>query len=355
MYKESLSERAEYLSCGEACLALTHYSTTPINLDSTLAVEYLWTSIPPPTRTNSRYSRAEAFAMPNENYGNILGRLSATCSFPTEGELEDDTCRICLRTSLKAQGDEVPTKLGCGHVFGMSCLLNWTSASFAQGQTSPTCPVCRAPFLTEASRFRSAQQIETENLSRLFLDVDIRQVGNSRLSGAEEGWIDEAERLWAVFCREIVDSLYDLHRNGEDILRDIPAAVSRFELCQTLAETLLSYDKVYNFYQAYCHQDYEFEQNMRLLRWWEDLFRIRGLAVPDTYGSLIAYLDTADAGLMRNWRVSRAFRKTQDDQMDTEDDDMDAQDNQMDLITLAQDMRGSRSRFLDRVAALRQA
>ncbi|KAL8917326.1 MAG: hypothetical protein Q9208_007996 [Pyrenodesmia sp. 3 TL-2023] len=278
--------------------------------------------------------------MPNENYGNILGRLSATCTFPTAGELEDDTCRICLRTSLKAQGDEVPTKLGCGHVFGMSCLLNWASTSLTECQTPPTCPVCRAPFLTEGARLRSAHQTETESLSRLFLDVDVREVGNPRLSDAEEEWILEAELLWIDFCRIIVDPPGFF--TGHYDIQDIPAAVSRFELCQTLAETFLSYDKVYNFYQAYRHHDHEFEQSVRLLRWWEDLYRTGGLVVPYAYDILTAHLDRADAGLMRKWRVSQAFH-------------VDPEDSQTDLTVFAEDMRVSRSRFLARIAELRQA
>lgn len=292
--------------------------------------------------------------MPNNDYGEILGRLSTTCTFPTAGELDDETCRICLRASLKAHGDEVPTKLGCGHVFGMSCLLNWASTNLAEGQTSPACPVCRTPFFTEASRLRSSQQIEADDLARLFLDVDVREVGNVRLSDDEEEWIAEAELLWGIFCERLVDSLYNLHIfNGQYSIQDLPAAVSCFKLCQTLAETFLSYDKVHNFYQAYCHQDQEFEQNIRLLRWWEDLYRASGLAVPAAYTRLTTYLDTADAGLMRKWRVSRAFRGTQDSPTDTEDDEMDERNYPTDLAIRAEDMRGSRSRFLARITALR--
>ncbi|KAL8903949.1 MAG: hypothetical protein Q9207_003596 [Kuettlingeria erythrocarpa] len=268
--------------------------------------------------------------MPNAHFGKILGRLSTSCTFPCQGQLEDDICHICLRDSLKPCGDEVPTKLGCGHVFGLSCLLNWASGSLAEGRTSPNCPICRTPFLTEALCLQTPQQIETESLSRVFLNVDLPLVGHPRLSEDEEEWIGDAERLWVDFCGQLVDSLLDLHLTGLAYFQDAPAAVSRFELCQTLAETFLSYEKVYNFYQAYSNPSPEFEQNIRLLRWWENLHVECGLTVPNAYGSLIAHLDTADAGLMRNWRISRAFRDTPDEESDTDEDETDTEDNQTD-------------------------
>ncbi len=327
--------------------------------------------------------------MPNANYGKILGSLSTTCTFPCPGKLEDDTCHICLRESLKPYGDEVPTKLNCGHIFGLSCLLNWASSSLVEGRTSPNCPICRTPFLTEASCLQTPQQIEIENLSRVFSNVDLPLVGNRRFSEEEEEWIGHAERLWVAFCGQLVDSLPDLHLTGLAYFQNAPAAVSRFELCQTLAETFLSYEKVYNFYQAYSNQNPEFEQNIRLLRWWENLHMECGLWVPGAYAILTAHLDTADAGLIRNWRISRAFRgipeeelDTDEDEADTEDDETDTEDNQtgteenqtdtqdnqmntedsqtdtqhyrMDLVAGAQEMRSSRSRFLARIAELRQ-
>ncbi|KAL8825524.1 MAG: hypothetical protein Q9170_007759 [Blastenia crenularia] len=302
--------------------------------------------------------------MPNEGYGNILARLSSTCTFPTEDELGDEeNCHICLRSSLQAHGGEVPTKLGCGHVFGMSCLLNWVSSSIniAEGRTSPTCPVCRTPFMNaEASPPRSAEEIEREELSLLFSGLNVREVGTQTLSEPEQWWIGKAERLWTDFRKELVHSLYALYQlegSSSDPL-DLPAAVSCFELCQTLAEAFVSYDRAYNFYHAYCNQDDEFKQSLRLLKWWEGLHRIRGRRVPDGYARLVTHFDTADfrdlgTGFVRKWRVSRALKVPRDEDEDTNTDVVE-EDDQRGLASFAEDMRDERTRFLNRVRRLRQ-
>lgn len=86
--------------------------------------------------------------MPNNNLAKILRKLSQTCTFPTVDELHDTTCNICLNDSMQKNtqhGPEIPVKLPCGHVFGMTCLLTWASSSLPSRKL---CPCCRRRFLT---------------------------------------------------------------------------------------------------------------------------------------------------------------------------------------------------------------
>ena len=86
--------------------------------------------------------------MPNNNLAKILRKLSQTCTFPSADELHDATCNICLNDSMgkhTQHGPEIPVRLQCGHVFGMTCLLTWASGGLPSRKL---CPCCRRPFLT---------------------------------------------------------------------------------------------------------------------------------------------------------------------------------------------------------------
>ncbi|KAL8727066.1 MAG: hypothetical protein Q9166_006309 [cf. Caloplaca sp. 2 TL-2023] len=88
----------------------------------------------------------------NTQYADIVNRLSTNCTFPAADEFDNHTCCICQENSLVRDGAEVPIKLGCGHVLGMSCILTWTFNQIDEGNISPECPQCRTPFLTYEAR-----------------------------------------------------------------------------------------------------------------------------------------------------------------------------------------------------------
>ncbi|KAL8669985.1 MAG: hypothetical protein Q9168_005447 [Polycauliona sp. 1 TL-2023] len=98
----------------------------------------------------------------NEQTANIINSilLSTYITFPAPSSLESRSCYICKDDSLTdariefpmdAQMDlEVPVKLGCGHIFGMTCLVRWT-LSESDANRDPGCPYCRVNYLTGAA------------------------------------------------------------------------------------------------------------------------------------------------------------------------------------------------------------
>ncbi|KAM0794912.1 hypothetical protein BDR22DRAFT_637998 [Usnea florida] len=54
----------------------------------------------------------------------------------------DFRCTICSEGFLRGENPEVPIRLDCGHVFGMSCILKWLSPLSRSGNNN--CPNCRA-------------------------------------------------------------------------------------------------------------------------------------------------------------------------------------------------------------------
>ena len=54
------------------------------------------------------------------------------------------TCMLCSESFLRGTNPEVPIRLDCGHIFGMSCILKWLSPVWVHGNNS--CPCCRNPF-----------------------------------------------------------------------------------------------------------------------------------------------------------------------------------------------------------------
>ncbi|KAL5572268.1 hypothetical protein UlMin_021865 [Ulmus minor] len=74
-------------------------------------------------------------------FGEITERLPSDCQW--------DTCAVCLN-QLKNR-DEVRELRNCCHVFHKDCLDRWLDHDHDHHQeTHKTCPLCRAPFLTQA-------------------------------------------------------------------------------------------------------------------------------------------------------------------------------------------------------------
>ncbi|CAO1605785.1 hypothetical protein XANCAGTX0491_009291 [Xanthoria calcicola] len=84
----------------------------------------------------------------NEHGAAIINCLfaSGNLSFPAREELEDHTCYICQEEYMIGVTwditQEIPVRIICGHVFGMTCLLRWT-LNQTDADTYPHCPVCR--------------------------------------------------------------------------------------------------------------------------------------------------------------------------------------------------------------------
>ena len=84
----------------------------------------------------------------NEHGAAIINCLfaSGNLSFPAREELEDHTCYICQEDYMVGVAwditQEIPVRIICGHVFGMTCLLRWTLNQIDE-DTYPHCPVCR--------------------------------------------------------------------------------------------------------------------------------------------------------------------------------------------------------------------
>ncbi|KAI4188554.1 MAG: hypothetical protein L6R41_002069 [Letrouitia leprolyta] len=204
----------------------------------------------------------------------IVQRISHKCTFPAASELEDTKCYICLNDSLGPQGSEVPAKLRCGHIFGMACLVKWVSDSIAEGKASPTCPICRGIFLGRAkflnyhpSLASSAQQEDDEEQDddgttpeqrgRWYrqLIASTRVPGRIEFSETDECFIIRAEHRWVHFCKAIynhIDDLVDPSESANDLLREY------FDEQLPIAQYILSYSTVYNFFVAWLQSNLEF-------------------------------------------------------------------------------------------------
>ena len=70
----------------------------------------------------------EFLIMPTIERSEVITQLVTGCTFPKAADLTDLTdhsCRICQEPSLEPHGAEIPIKLRCGHVLGMTCLTTW--------------------------------------------------------------------------------------------------------------------------------------------------------------------------------------------------------------------------------------
>lgn len=68
--------------------------------------------------------------------------------FPNLASLEDPTCYICFEKCSNSPKGEAAVKLPCGHVFGLSCLSEWTNRM--ETLEDCTCPMCRQLYGTDS-------------------------------------------------------------------------------------------------------------------------------------------------------------------------------------------------------------
>lgn len=243
--------------------------------------------------------------MPDRALTAAVQRISEKCTFLAASELEETICHICLNDSLGPQGSEFPVKLCCGHNFGMACLTKWVSDSIRSGRLSPTCPICRTKFLGRAISFEEAEEMEededggetTPEVRRqwhLQLSASSPVPGRVVFSEAEEWFIIRAEYMWVDFCKAIydhIDRVIDPAQTEDELLRDF------FEEKLPVAQYVLSYGTVYNFFVAFCQPHYlhpDFKNMVDIVRRW----------IPNESNTLLRHLaDHNDVDSGARWRI----------------------------------------------------
>ncbi|KAL8786933.1 MAG: hypothetical protein Q9213_002475 [Squamulea squamosa] len=234
-----------------------------------------------------------------EALAEILSKLHNICTFPSIEELDREDCSICSNL-YQTDGPEKPIKLGCGHVFGMTCILTWTLDKVGAGNT-PDCPVCRRPYLNPVENHGMAEALPLVPNERFKAILRLASwIPQRQPDDAGARWIRQAERLWEIFCNDVLASLteYDddrgIIRGVDSFLREARDALS-----------ILSYGSAYNFYEA---------REARKARDARDELRPDDFALTlkegrRPYDSLIYHLDTAsERGIdMRNWRITQVF------------------------------------------------
>ena len=82
------------------------------------------------------------------NTANCHQMLHDKSIFPNLASLEDPTCYICFEKCSNSPKGEAAVKLPCGHVFGLSCLSEWTNRM--ETLKDCTCPLCRQLYGTDS-------------------------------------------------------------------------------------------------------------------------------------------------------------------------------------------------------------
>ena len=104
-------------------------------------IEYMISTIDDPTeKFRSIHSQqSNIINKPNEVFQDDEKSLFPV-SFPTDDEVETDSCSICLETFY--EGDEIglSRNVDCNHVFHKECLIQW----LMKNQSS--CPICMNLF-----------------------------------------------------------------------------------------------------------------------------------------------------------------------------------------------------------------
>ena len=226
----------------------------------------------------------------------IVNKVISACTFPGATELEDPRCHICRDDSLGTGGAEKATRLPCGHVLGMSCLMRWAFKQIDDGCTVVDCPFCRRSFLNIPTTItqrnnRRAEELEhwIHHLSQ-WAPGDPRDLTNERILKFRR-----AEELWDGFCRVILDSV---QRSISPSDFGLGADIEEF-LCRAspVAQRILSFGNVYNFHLAYMIQGYRPDEDTDavLPGFWEP------------YHELVAHLRTMVTP-DEEWRIYQAFQ-----------------------------------------------
>ncbi|KAL8952394.1 MAG: hypothetical protein Q9222_001703 [Ikaeria aurantiellina] len=238
--------------------------------------------------SDSHIANTDLPAMPsNEQSGRSINDLLAACTFPDRTKREDSTCLICHEKTLGVNGSEIPTRLHCGHVLGLSCLTTRVLGGILH------CPLCHAYIITTRVAERYPEKGPNVEYKAEWL-IDWRSeflgewLGDDRIVD-----IKRAEELWDSLCTAILDYMEtEFHRTDESV-NELIEWLNCFA-GPTLME-FLGFGNAYNFYSAFTHPQLQYQP--------EEWVR-RKFHVP--YQELVAHLQ-AMGPISNYWRTYLAF------------------------------------------------
>ena len=152
----------------------------------------------------------------------LIRRIHSDCSLPTAEELDSKECHICKKPFFTTRRPELPVKLGCGHIFGASCLLKWLDPLSGEGHDS--CPLCRRQVLGDP-------EPDHEAIRRTLLSMFDATVPRSSIRGRVDmddtivTWMKGAQDLYEDMCANLVTVLADDTEDPEKWIRLLPAVL----------------------------------------------------------------------------------------------------------------------------------
>ncbi|MCJ1455996.1 hypothetical protein MMC28_006353 [Mycoblastus sanguinarius] len=165
-------------------------------------------------------SRPSASRRPIEPFMKPLLDQLQKCTTPKSSQLEDNVaCQICYKPFLTVGNAEIPIKLPCGHIFGVTCVLSWLGPLPQNGPDA--CPLCRQPV------FGDLEDEEAERHEKRFwlnqFDEWTPEGGRGVGEQIEVGaWMQRAEDLWTDFCEQLVQSIEKTEDPREWLFSELP-------------------------------------------------------------------------------------------------------------------------------------
>ena len=184
----------------------------------------------------------------------MLDRLQEKCSFPKASELKENViCTVCQDPFLSENAPEIPVRLPCGHIMGLSCLLQWLSPLSTERRRD-TCPLCRRPVLGALKEHERRLEV----MRRYLPEFDAYPENPDRLErmkdDAHVAWISRAEELWTNLCEELLILLEEMQLPNEWLRAGVP-----------LVKIIINFASVGNFVIAWAKAS-RFRQTREA--WW---------------------------------------------------------------------------------------
>ena len=244
-----------------------------------------------------------------EQVGNVVNGVLSFCTFPSPSELQDHKCYICLNDTLGPNRTEKPTKLRCGHVLGMSCLMTWALMKLKAGCTDLPCPFCRESFsavpatVVAPMRFQGLSDLEdsdSEDSDEWNPHLWVNSIqswspeNRAEMSHRDICQIHRAEELWNIFCTAMLDFL---DRKISDLEHSPSIAIMVFLYTHgPLVMDILSWGTVYNFHLARTRLGWRPERDEHLRE-----------QLREPYEHLLAHLQMMHV-TDEKWRLFQAFQ-----------------------------------------------
>ncbi|KAL8847576.1 MAG: hypothetical protein Q9221_007396 [Calogaya cf. arnoldii] len=197
-----------------------------------------------------------------------MQHLIGHCTLPRPADLQDHRCNICHEDSLAEGGVGTPILLRCNYAFGMACLTKWVFKQM-DGTVTPLrwlrCPYCRRTILAKEAIQADRQEEEQRDMGK-GLNEEIRRLASwspgkdAVYAGSEiDTFILRAEELWADLCSAILDDLDDFsdfpnYPIERPTAADGVRAISNFHTKAGVAEDVLSFGTVFQFYLVFQYQ-----------------------------------------------------------------------------------------------------